>query len=54
MSGMMIVHVDLRPSLQSSVISHILESTQCFENFRFWDRSLHCLKASSALSNICS
>jgi len=24
MSGTMVVHVDLRPSLQSSVISHIL------------------------------
>jgi len=35
MSGMMIVHVDLRPSLQSSVISHILVSTQGFENLDF-------------------
>jgi len=31
-----------KTKLTITVISHILESTQCFENFRFWDRTLHC------------
>jgi hypothetical protein len=44
MSGIMIV--------QASVLSHIPESTQCFENFRFWDRTINCLKASTAKSKI--